>query len=211
MAIRTNEVVLIDQIYWTELSDIQKVALLFHEALYTLIEPLNGSKSVYKARSLNGFIFSKLLAKETKETFSKRLHPLFPSEIKYPVAYHYITETQIHEITSVINPFMLISDPKRPATERFYITEKMNLMNPDQNHKAITDAICSGTELNIKLGAHTLVQFLDQGDNNSQQSLQLIEVEDLFFSPMHIPANIECKMRLSAIQTKLKKYFFDYL
>lgn len=209
MAIRTNEVVLIDQIYWTELSDIQKVALLFYEALYTLIEPLNGSKSAYKARSLNGFIFSKLLAKETKETFSKRLHPLFPSEIKYPVAYHYITETQIHEITSVINPFMLISDP--PATERFYITEKMNLMNPDQNHKAITDAICSGTELNIKLGAHTLVQFLDQGDNNSQQSLQLIEVEDLFFSPMHIPANIECKMRLSAIQTKLKKYFFDFL
>lgn len=83
IALRVDDVVLIDILYWQELPVEEQLALIFHEANYILIKPIPSEKQFVKdtmrARKLTGYIFSQAMQNQTPALFAPQIYPLFPS------------------------------------------------------------------------------------------------------------------------------------
>lgn len=87
IAARTNDVILIDTMYWYPMNEENRVALLLHELNYILIFPKIESglttpeKSAIKARLHTGYLFTQNIQTMSPIDFSKRIQIWFPSRL----------------------------------------------------------------------------------------------------------------------------------
>jgi len=189
VAIRTSDNILIDRHYWNLLSPIHRVALLFHEANFILIRPSSSAhaddlqKSVFQSRLLTGYIFSNSMATEYSASFSRRLFPLFPSQlgtINGEKAF-YIYRTKAFsafafEDVITTNPYLEIIFDQAKL--------KLNLFRASQQD--VVMAICEQKELPklVQVNTHIMHLELYKGDNNSQDYLSFHPALDEGFPPL---------------------------
>lgn len=170
IAARTNEVILVDLMYWSQMNEKNRVALLFHELNYILIYPKKevGSpvreKSPLQSRLQTGYLFTQNFQKIDPIEFSKRIQYWFPSRFAnkfeelmfYPFTYQ---ETDgVGKMA--FNPFIQINS-QLPGPHIAAMTAEQLRYNVCDNNGYF--------ELKtIDLMAAKVKQDIYDGDNNSQ-------------------------------------------
>lgn len=204
IAIRTSDNILIDRYYWNLLSSEHRAALLFHEANFILIRPSHTAndddlqKSAFQSRLLTGYIFSHSMGEEYRASFSRRLFPLFPSELST------INEEPIFTVykTKVLSPFA-IEDvlTANPYLEIVFKKSKTQISLGKVTKEDLITAICKQTEFPelVKLYTHITHLELYKGDNNSEDYLSFVTASDESFPEVK-------PLRSSCLQQVAKMY-----
>lgn len=169
VAARTNDVILIDLMYWFQMNEENRVALLLHELNYILIFPKKEvgtpklEKSALKSRLHTGYLFTPNLLKIGAVDFSERIRYDFPSRLSSKFnqqAFYFFTYKQDNEPSKIaFNPYIRING---------------NIIGPRIAHMGFEYfkyTLCIDTEypLNaVELMALMVEQDIFDGDNNSQ-------------------------------------------
>lgn len=176
IAIRTNDNILIDRYYWNLLNPEHRMALLFHEANFILIRPSiitnddDLQKSAFQSRLLTGYTFSDSMANEYRGSFSRRLHPLFPSLLGQ------INGEEIFAVyrTKAFSAFA-VEDvlTANPYLEIVFKNSKIKFGLFAASQEDVTSAICQQTDLPVSVRLYTHITHLElyKGDNNAQDYL----------------------------------------
>ncbi len=169
VAARTNDVILIDLLYWYQMNEENRVALLLHELNYILIIPKKeiGSpgveKSAIKSRLHTGYLFTPNIQSIDPIDFSQRIKIWFPSRLAakfekqafYPFTY----KNKNAPDRMAFNPYILINgkvEGPRLASMSFEYFK----------YSICTDA--SYELRSVELMGITVEQDVFDGDNNSQ-------------------------------------------
>ena len=176
VAARTNDVILIDRLYWDQMDERNHVALLIHELNYILIEPQPISvapgleKSAFRSRLQTGYLFTQNLESIDPEAFSKRIDPLFPSRF----------DTDLAQLYFYPFFFKLNKSPHRMAFNPSLLINGMvpgpHIANMTLSYFQFT--LCEENAFEFKsveLVATVIHQEIFNGDNNSQDSTSYIE------------------------------------
>ena len=208
MAIRSNDAVLIDRLYWNQLDNQNKVALLIHEANFILASPeefADGSiqKSPIRSRQLTGYLFSKDFLKESAATFSARLFNYFPSQMMgipdKPMYYYYsaLLPSPAGDVTKTLfNPYLILFREDTSTTLDLHALTK----------EKFEERLCGDQMPDlIQLGGHTLKLELYQGQNNYQEYVKFEDVIDVNFWYIGLEAE-QCKQQVHGLVKDLRKY-----
>ena len=176
IAIRTSDNILIDRYYWNLLNAEHRVALLFHEANFILIRPSTVvsdsdlQKSAFQSRLLTGYIFSDSMANEYKSSFSRRLHPLFPSLLGQINGEEIFAVYRTKAFSAFAVEDVLTANPYLEITYKS-VKAKMSLFKASQEDVVTT--ICRQQELPVSVRLYTHITHLElyKGDNNTQDYL----------------------------------------
>ena len=207
IAIRTSDNILIDRYYWTQLNPENRAALLFHEANFILIRPSHTAndddlqKSAFQSRLLTGYIFSHSMGEEYPTSFSRRLAPLFPSELST------VNDEPIFTVykTKALSPFafedVLTANPYLEITFR---KSKTTLSLNNVSKEDLVTAICQQTELPelVKLYTHITHLELYKGDNNSEDYLSFVPASDEGFPELK-PLRSSCLQQVAKMHRDL--------
>lgn len=175
VAARTNDVILFDNIYWDNMDEKNRVALIIHELNYILIQPQTvvetaALKSAFKSRLQTGYLFTQNLEAIEPEAFSKRIDALFPSRFDPKLAqidfYPFFFKSSKGQERIAFNPYLLLNGllpgPRLARTSLDYFI--YNLC--EQNAFEFKSAEIVGI---------TIQQDIFNGDNNSQDSTSYVE------------------------------------
>jgi hypothetical protein len=184
VAARTNDVILFDNIYWDNMDEKNRVALIIHELNYILIQPqtvveVAVLKSAFKSRLQTGYLFTQNLEFIEPEAFSKRIDPLFPTRFDPAISQidfypFYFKNTRGIE-KMAFNPYVLINGmlpgPRLAHTTLAYFQYSIC----EQNAFELQSAEIVGISIQ---------QDIFNGDNNSQDSTSYVEtrIPDFLFT-----------------------------
>lgn len=169
VAARTNDVILIDTLFWQQMNLANRVALLLHELNYLVIYPKKeaGStkiaKSPLKARLQTGYLFTENLAHIDAVEFSNRIRFYFPSRFAPPFAqlafYPFVFNTENGSQRMAFNPYIRINGN----------IQGQRLAKISQ--KTFIDSICADKSFELKTAeiiGIVVKQDVFSGDNNTQ-------------------------------------------
>lgn len=175
VAARTNDVILIDLMFWYQMNEENRVALLLHELNYILIIPKKeiGSpkleKSAIKSRLNTGYLFTQNIQTIKPIDFSQRIKIWFPSRLSQ----------KFDQL--VFFPFTYKNDgaPDKMAFSP-YIQINGSIPGPriaSMGFEYFKYEVCNNTyNLNtVELMAVTVEQDVFDGDNNSQDVTNLVD------------------------------------
>ena len=210
IAIRTNDNILINRHFWNLLTPEHRMALLFHEANFILIRPGSPNnpddyqKSAFQSRLLTGYTFSDSMANEYRNSFARRLTPLFPSTLSYVNGemIYSIYKTKAYsafaaEEVITVNPYLEIKFSS--ALTKL----SLNLLSVED----LITAICHQKELPsaVILKTHILRLELYKGDNNTQDYLAYFPALDEGFPPF-TPSKNNCVAQATKLFADLSRH-----
>lgn len=176
VAARTNDVILIDLMYWYQMNEENRVALLLHELNYILIIPKKeiGSpkfeKSAIKSRLHTGYLFTQNIQTISPMDFSKRIQIWFPSRLanKFDqlVFYPFTYKTNNEPDKMAFDPYIQING-NIPGPR---------LANMGFEHFKYSLCIDAAFDLRtVELMAIMVEQDVFDGDNNSQDVTTFVD------------------------------------
>lgn len=212
IAIRTSDNILIDRRLWNLLTPENRMALLIHEANYIIIRPgtsvlqtdADDQKSAFQSRLLTGYVFSNSMAGEYRDSFARRLNPLFPSLLST------VNGEKIYAIykTKAFSPFaveeVITLNPFLEIKFKSTVTKlTLNLLTVED----LIVAICNQQDLpkSVELQTHVLHLELYKGDNNTQDYLTYYPAKDEGF-PSFSPAQNNCAAQVTNLYAELQRH-----
>ena len=169
VAARTNDVILIDTLYWQQMNLANRVALLFHELNYIVIYPKKDAgsptltKSPLKARLQTGYLFTENLEHINPVEFSNRIRYYFPSrfaaQLDQLAFYPFVYKLNNGSERMAFNPFIRINGT----------IEGQRLAKLTK--KTFIDSLCVNKPFDLKTAdivGIVVKQDVFNGDNNSQ-------------------------------------------
>jgi len=205
-AARTNDVVLLDNLFWNQMDEKNHVALIFHELNYILIQPQKSAgkpgfeKSAFKARLQNGYLFTQNLETIDPLEFSKRIDLLFPSRLNHildqPSFFSFTYKMKTGSERMAFNPSLLING-SIPGPR---------LANASYSH--VQQFLCEHNDFNLQsaeIVGITLEQDVFNGDNNSQDSTAYVEtkIPTFLFNRLQ---NESCSNAVERLFTEINTY-----
>lgn len=175
-AARTNDVVLFDNLFWNQMDEKNRVALIFHELNYILIQPQKAigkpglEKSAFKARLQNGYLFTQNLEIIDPIEFSKRIDLLFPSRF----------DRELDELTFFPFTYKIKTGSERMAFNP-YVLINGSIPGPrlaDVSFSYFQQYLCEQTRFELQTAeivGMTVKQDVFNGDNNSQDSTSYVD------------------------------------
>lgn len=193
IAARTNDVILMDTLYWKQMNEANRVALLVHELNYILIYPQKDStvggleKSALKSRLQTGYLFSQNLQFTEPIQFSKRIQNLFPSrfanKLDQLVFFKFTFKSKNGNNRMAFNPYIMINGSIPSA----------NITNATADFFSST--LCGEKPFELKtveIVGKIVKQDIFNGDNNSQDVTSFMDLKIPGFVFTRLP-NESCK------------------
>lgn len=214
IALRTNDMILIDRYYWNQLTPEHRAALLLHEINFILIRPTptdndtDLQKSAFQSRHLTGYMFSASMPAERPATFIRRLEPLFPSQ-------HMLINNETIFAIYKTNTMSIFGEQESLTTNPFlevnYMNRKENLSLRLMTEEKLKIALCQKKEIPqyIQLNTHAMNLELYKGDNNRQDYLSFIPSIDLNFD-LTYPQKTTCNEQVTDLFKRLKRHITLY-
>lgn len=192
IAARTNEVILIDLLYWSQMNEKNRVALLFHELNYILIYPKKDvgnpklEKSALQSRLHTGYLFTQNFQKISSIEFSKRIQYWFPSRFanKFDELFFFsfaYNETD-KKTRLAFNPYILINGqlPGPRIANMSFEQFRYNICENNGYFELKT----------VELMAAKVKQDIYDGDNNSQDVTTFVDSKIPGFYFNRLPGEI---------------------
>lgn len=210
IAIRTSDNILIDRYYWNLLTPEHRMALLFHEANFILIRPSSVAndddfqKSAFQSRLLTGYIYSNSMANEYGSSFSRRLHPLFPSRLGQINGEEIFSVYRTKAFSAFAVEDVLTANPYLEIT---YKKTKVKKSLFKANQEDVVAVICQQQELpdSVRLYTHITHLELYKGDNNTQDYLAFYPALDDGFPELK-PAKDTCVQQTTKMYRDLVRH-----
>lgn len=206
IAARSNDVILIDLLYWYPMNKENRVALLLHELDYILIIPKKSigspliEKSAVKSRQHTGYLFTQEFQEISASDFSKRIQIWFPSRYAskfselffFPFTY----QDKDQGTKMAFNPYVVINGVL--PGPRF---ANMGLDIFKYN-------ICENNSVEIKtvnISAVKVKQDIYDGDNNSQDVTNLEDENIPGFNFKRLP-NESCNTTATRLYNEINHF-----